>query len=172
MAFAIQKGTGLRMLNKVILMGRLCADPDFRQTPSGVALCRFRIAVDRGFTPKDGGERQADFITVVAWRSNAEFVSRYFTKGKMIIVEGALRNADYTDNNGVKHYAMEVQADRCAFGESKSASQANSGGSYAQASPAPAQPSFADTPPRTSLPPELGKAEDFEEIVSDGDVPF
>ena len=76
------------MLNKVILMGRLCADPDFRQTQSGIAVCRIRVAIDRPYTSKSTGERQADFINVVCWRQQAEFVSRYFHKGSMIIVEG------------------------------------------------------------------------------------
>lgn len=105
------------MLNKVILMGRLCADPDFRQTQSGIAVCRIRVAIDRPYTSKSTGERQADFINVVCWRQQAEFVSRYFHKGSMIIVEGRLQNSDYTDGNGVKHYSMEVQADNVTFGE-------------------------------------------------------
>ena len=115
------------MLNKVIIMGRLTADPELRQTPSGISTCRFSVAVDRGYKSKDTGERQTDFIRVTAWRQTAEFVSRYFSKGKMIIVEGSLRNNDYTDANGVKHYSMDVQADNVSFGESKSASANASG---------------------------------------------
>ena len=107
-----------KMINRVILMGRLTADPELKQTPSGVSVCRLSIAVNRP-KPKDG-EQQADFINVIAWRQTAEFVSKYFAKGKMIIVEGALRNNNYTDQNGVKHYSMEVQADNVSFGESKS----------------------------------------------------
>lgn len=170
------------MLNKVILMGRLCADPDFRQTQNGVAVCRIRLAVDRGYTSKATGERQADFINIVCWRQTAEFVSRYFHKGSMAIVEGRLQNADYTDNNGVKHYAMEVQADNVTFGETKSAAQANgnytapssgqSGYQYQtpqqQPAAAPAQP--AQQP--SSVPIQLGDLSDFEEILSDGEVPF
>lgn len=114
------------MINSVILMGRLVADPELRQTPSNISVCRFRIAVDRGYSSANG-EKQADFINVTAWRQTAEFVSKYFTKGKMIIVEGSLRNNDYTDNDGVKHYSMEVQADRVAFGESKKADGNNGG---------------------------------------------
>ena len=110
------------MINKVILMGRLTADPNFSQTQSGVAYCRFTVAVDRKFADKTTGERQADFINVVAWRQTAEFVSKYFSKGKMIIVEGTLRNNNYTDSNGVKHYSYNVIADSVSFGESKSAS--------------------------------------------------
>ncbi len=174
------------MLNKVILMGRLCADPDFRQTTSGVAVCRFSVAVDRRFSNKQTGEREADFISVVCWRQQAEFVSRYFHKGSMIIVEGSLRNDNYTDQNGVKQYRMNVQADNVSFGESKRAAQ--DGGNdyqgayqqpaYAQAAApaAPARPSASPAPaPAAGNAPgslQLGDLGDFEEILSDGEVPF
>lgn len=106
-------------MNKVILMGRLCADPEFRQTQSNTPVCHFRIAVNR---PKSkDGNQEADFINCSAWRGTAEFVSRYFSKGSMIIVEGQLRNHDYTDRNGVKHFSMEVVADEVHFGETKNA---------------------------------------------------
>ena len=145
------------MLNKVILMGRLTADPELRQTTSGISTCRFSVAVDRPY--RKDQERQADFIRVNTWRQTAEFVSRYFSKGKMIIVEGSLRNNDYTDANGVKHYSMEVQADNVSFGESKGSGQQ-------QAAPAPAQ----TQPAQESI--QLGDLSDFEEILSDGEVPF
>lgn len=171
------------MLNKVILMGRLCADPDFRQTPSGVPVCRIRVAVDRRFSNKQTGEREADFINVTCWRQQAEFVSRYFHKGSMVIVEGSLRNNDYTDQNGVKHYSMEVYADSVSFGETKRAAQENSGyqgayqqPAYAQTAPAaPAQPATpAPAANNTAAPSslQLGDLGDFEEILSDGEVPF
>lgn len=115
-------------MNKVILIGRLTANPDYRQTAQGTSLCRFTVAVDRPYV-KNGGERQADFINVVAWSNNADFISRYFTKGKPIIVEGSLRNNNYTDQNGVKHYSMEVLVDRASFCLSDNAS--NNGG-YSQ----------------------------------------
>ena len=181
------------MLNKVILMGRLCADPEFRQTTSGIPVCRIRVAVDRPF--RKDQERQADFINVTCWRNTAEFVSRYFAKGKMIIVEGSLRNNDYTDNNGVKHYSMEVQADNVSFGESKGNSQGGGygdggygqpqggyapqggygqqGGGYAQQAPrqfADPQQSRPAAPARDAD--EVGNLGDFEEILSDGEVPF
>lgn len=105
------------MLNRIILMGRLVADPELKITPSGVAVCRFKIAVDRPYQ-KDK-EKQADFIPCTAWRNTAEFVSKYFSKGKMIIVEGSLRNNDYTDKDGVKHYSMNVQVDNTSFGGDK-----------------------------------------------------
>lgn len=107
------------MLNKVIMMGRLCDDPEFRETQSQIPVCRFRIAINRPKT-KDGQDK-ADFINCVAWRSSAEFVSRYFSKGSMIVIEGQMRNNDYTDGNGTKHYSYEVLCDNVTFGESKKA---------------------------------------------------
>lgn len=107
------------MLNKAILMGRLVADPELKQTANNISVCKFTIAINRPFVPKDGGERQSDFINIVVWRNTAEFVSKYFTKGKMIIVEGALRNNNYTDSNGTKHYTIEVHADNVSFGGDK-----------------------------------------------------
>jgi single-strand DNA-binding protein len=164
------------MINKVILMGRLTADPELRQTTSGIASCRFSVAVDRGYKSKDTGERQADFINVVAWRQTAEFVSRYFSKGKMIIVEGSLRNNNYTDANGTKHYSMEVQADNVTFGESKAASANSAGvvpsGNFQQ--PAPVQAHVPPSPQTATVEDtiQLGDLGDFEEILSDGEVPF
>lgn len=161
------------MLNKVILMGRLTADPELRQTTSGISSCRFSVAVNRNYTSKDTGERQTDFINVVAWRNTAEFVSRYFSKGKMIIVEGSLRNNNYTDQNGVKHYSMDVQADNVSFGESKSASTSNGNsvgignGNFQQ--PNQQQPVQQQPADETV---SLGDLGDFEEILSDGEVPF
>ena len=105
------------MLNKVILMGRLVADPELRQTPNNISLCKFTVAVNRPYSK--GSERLSDFINVTTWRQTAEFVSRYFSKGKMIIIEGSLRNNNYTDRDGVKRYSYEVQADNVSFGESK-----------------------------------------------------
>lgn len=164
------------MFNKVILMGRLTADPELRQTTSGIASCRFSVAVDRGYKSKDTGERQTDFINVIAWRATAEFISRYFSKGKMIIVEGSLRNDNYTDKNGVKHYSMNVQADNVSFGESKSASSASStsmsigNGNFQH----PQNNSHAEAPQSqyTEEAVSLGDLGDFEEILSDGEVPF
>lgn len=109
------------MLNKVILIGRLVADPELRTTPSGVNVCRFRIAVDRAF--KQGGERKADFFGIVAWRQQADFVCSYFAKGRLIGVEGAVQNNDYTDMNGVKHYSVEIVSDKIFFVESKEKSE-------------------------------------------------
>lgn len=188
------------MLNKVIIMGRLVADPEFRQTTSGIPVCRIRVAVDRPF--RKDQERQTDFINVTCWRNTAEFVSRYFSKGKMIIVEGSLRNNDYTDNNGVKHYSMEVQADNVMFGESKGSSQGGDysqqggdysqqgsyqqqgggygqqqggyqGGGYQQNGGGYQNNSYQNAPAapqQDAL--SIGDIGEFEEILSDGEVPF
>lgn len=104
-------------MNKVILTGRLTADPELKQTQSGISSCRFTVAVDRKFANKETGERQADFITCVAWRQTAEFLSKYFNKGKMICVEGNLRTDSYKDKNhdDVTHYTTEVYVDNVEF---------------------------------------------------------
>lgn len=106
------------MLNKTFLQGRLVADPELRHTTSGVAVATFRLAVDRDFKDKNTGERQADFISVVAWRQTGEFVSRYFSKGRMAIVEGKLQSRTY-EKDGVRQYITEVVADNVYFGDSK-----------------------------------------------------
>ena len=122
------------MLNRVILMGRLTHEPEFKQTPAGTPVCKFRIAVNR--PKKQDGTQETDFIGCTAWRSTAEFVARYFSKGSMIVVEGQLRNNDYTDNNGVKHYGMDVSVDNVTFGESKNAGAAQAPPQgYSQAPP-------------------------------------
>lgn len=109
------------MLNSIIIMGRLVADPELRSTSSGVAVCSFRVAVDRDYTAQNG-ERQADFIDVVAWRQTAEFVTRYFSKGRMIIVQGSLQSRKWQDKDGNNRISWEIQADRVWFGESKNQS--------------------------------------------------
>ncbi len=168
------------MLNKVILMGRLTADPELRQTPNGVSTCQFTVAVDRNFAPQ-GGERQTDFITVVTWRQTAEFVSRYFAKGRMIAVEGSLRTRSYTDKRypDVTHYVMEVVADQVHFTGEKA--QQQSGGNYAPqqfAQPQYSQPVQNAQPqyaPQQSAPApavSFGDLGDFEEVIGDGDLPF
>ena len=114
------------MLNHITLMGRLVADPELRRTGSGVAVASFRIAVDRDFAPKDGGDRKADFIDCVAWRQTGEFISKYFTKGRMIIVDGRLEMRDWTDKDGNKRTSAEVVVANAYFGDSKR----EEGGSY------------------------------------------
>jgi len=163
-------------MNKVILVGRLTADPELRQTQSGVSSCRFTVAVDRRFADKNTGERQADFITCVAWRQTAEFVSRYFNKGKMICVEGSLRNNNYQDRNHpeVTHYTMDIFVDNVEFVGGKNENGGSQGGyqnsnNNYQASPQQNVPAAA-APNNDSM--SYGSLSDFEEILSDGDVPF
>lgn len=164
-------------MNKVILMGRLTADPELRQTQSGIASCRFTIAVNRRFTDKNTGERQADFISCTAWRQTAEFVSRYFKKGSMICVEGSLRTGSYTDRNhsDVTHYTTDVFVDNVEFTGSKSDSQG--GSSYSAPTgnagyQAPPQQAAPQQPAQNNDSMSYGSLSDFEEILSDGDVPF
>ncbi len=168
-------------MNKVILVGRLTADPELRQTQSGVSSCRFTVAVDRRFTDKNTGERQADFISCIAWRQSAEFVSRYFSKGKMILVEGSLRNNNYQDRNhpDVTHYTTDVQVDNVEFVGSKGESGGNNGGGYQNNGyqnnnyqSAPAQQAAPQQPAANNDSMSYGNMSDFEEILSDGDVPF
>ena len=124
-------------MNKVILMGRLTADPELRYTTgSNIPVCRFRLAVERPFQ-KSGEERQADFFSIVAWRSTAEFVSKYFRKGVRVLVEGNLRNNVYEDNQGVRHYTVEVQAERVYFADSKKDNAPDSNKMSAQDAPIP-----------------------------------
>lgn len=118
--------------NKVILMGRITHDLELRTTPSGVHVCQFSIAVDRRFQAK-GEERKTDFFRVNAWRASAEFVTRYFRKGSMILVEGELHNNNYTDKNGNTVYSVEVTADQISFtGEKANGGQDNYQGGYQQ----------------------------------------
>ncbi len=115
------------MLNHITIMGRLTRDPELRRTGTGIAVASFTVAVDRDFGGRDGGERETDFIDCVAWRSTGEFVSKYFTKGSMIVVSGRLQIRSWTDKEGNKRRTAEVVADNCYFGESK---RSNEGGSY------------------------------------------
>ena len=137
------------MLNKIFLMGRLTRDPELRRTNSGTAVTTFSLAVDRDFKGQNG-EKETDFIDVVAWRSTAEFVSKYFTKGRMAVVEGRLQIRDWTDKDGGKRRSAEVIADNVYFGDSKR------DGDAAQPQAAPAYPA----------------AGEFAEIESDDRLPF
>ena len=204
------------MFNKIILMGRLTKDPELKTTQSGVTMCRFSIAVDRAYSK--GQEKQTDFFDITAWRQTAEFVSKYFSKGKCILIEGKLQNNNYTDQNGVKQYRNAIIADNVAFCGDKTSNQQNGQAppaqqpyqnqyqqgyaqnqgyqqpyqnyapqqyqqpqqnqGYRQAPPpqnyAPAQ----NQPPQgyqqnNQPPPNMDMSlGDFEEILSDGDVPF
>ena len=106
------------MLNKIILMGRLTRDPELRRTQSGTAVASFTLAVDMDYKSQDG-ERETDFIDIVAWRGTGEFVSKYFTKGRMAVVEGRLQVRDWKDKDGNKRRSTEVIADNVYFGDSK-----------------------------------------------------
>ncbi|MGN1316544.1 MAG: single-stranded DNA-binding protein [Acutalibacteraceae bacterium] len=145
------------MLNCAVIMGRLTADPELRQTPSGVSVTRFTVAVDRGYV-KPGEERKADFINVVAWRQTAEFVSRYFQKGSMIAVQGSIQTGSY-EKDGVKRYTFEVSADNVSFCGSKSESGNN--GASVTATASSTAPSFSN-----------GSVDDFAAMADDDDLPF
>ena len=116
------------MLNHITIMGRLTRDPELRRTGSGIAVASFTLAVDRDFSPKDGGERETDFIDCVAWRQTGEFVSKYFTKGRMAVVSGRLQIRNWNDKDGNKRRSAEVVADNVYFGDSKRDDQV--GGSF------------------------------------------
>lgn len=159
------------MLNVAIIMGRLVADPELRHTPNDIAVTSFTVAVDRSYV-KAGTERQADFIDVVAWRSTADFVCKYFRKGSAIVVQGSLQTRSYTDSQGNKRKAVEIVADNVHFGESKRDSAANAA-TYVPPAAAPAVP--ASQPEVVSAPAPAyssGDNEDFENILNDEDLPF
>ena len=124
------------MLNHITIMGRLTKDPELRRTGSGIAVASFTVAVDRDYSGKDSGEKETDFIDCVAWRQTGEFVSKYFTKGRMIVVDGRLQIRGWTDKEGNKRRTAEVVADNCYFGDSKKESSDGDsyGGNYGQGS--------------------------------------
>lgn len=161
------------MLNTVALMGRITNDLELRQTPSGVSTLSFTVAVDRSYQ-KQGEERQADFISCVAWRQTAEFISRYFGKGRMIALTGELRSRTYYDKNGSRHYVTEVYVDQASFtGEKKEASGRTRGPEY-EAENRACSPYVPDPKPQPSA--EFGDRdlEIIEEfgVISDDGVPF
>lgn len=107
------------MLNHIVIMGRLGKDPELRRTQSGVAVATFNVAVDRDFKDKATGQRATDWITCVAWRSTAEFVEKYFSKGSQVLVAGRLQMRDWTDKDGNKRISAEVQAENVYFAGAK-----------------------------------------------------
>ncbi len=141
------------MLNSIIIMGRLTADPELRTTSSGLSVTSFTVAVDRGYA-KPGEEKKTDFIPVVAWRSTADFVSRYFRKGSMIAVQGSLQTRNYEDKNGNKRVAFEIVADQVSFCGSKAES-----GNYNN-----------DNQNMSSY--NNSTVDDFATVVDDDDLPF
>ena len=155
------------MLNHIVLMGRLTRDPELRYTQSQVPVASFRLAVDRDFGGRDGSERQTDFIDIVAWRSTAEFVSKYFTKGSMAAVSGRLQIREWTDREGGKRTTAEVVADNVYFGESK---RRDSGDSRSDSySNSYSRPSSGYDAPRSvnSAPSAFSELDD-----GDGELPF
>lgn len=166
-------------MNKVIMMGRMVADPELKTTPQGTTVCSFRIAVDRNYQKK-GEERRADFFNVVAWRATGEFVSKYFTKGRMILVEGEMTTRQYTDKNGNPATWYEIVADNVYFTGEKPANGGNYGeyygasgygsGSYG-ANSAPAQTSQSAPAAQNTQPAQQTSAPDFSSADSD-DYPF
>ena len=118
------------MLNKIFIMGRLTRDPELRRTQSGTPVASFTLAVDRDIKNKQTGERETDFIDCVAWRNTGEFISKYFTKGRVAVVEGRLQMRDWTDKDGNKRRSAEVVADNVYFGDSKSASDSTPATDY------------------------------------------
>ncbi len=160
------------MLNVAVLQGRLVADPELRYTPNNIPVVRFRIAVDRNYTPQ-GQERKADFIDIVAWRQQAEFVCKYFRKGQMVVVQGEIQTDSYTDKDGNKRNRFEISADRVHFGESKNSFESRQGGSMRQDYgrsdfAAPSMPAVQQ--PATSF--AVGEPDDFQEVADDSDLPF
>lgn len=142
-------------MNKIIIMGRLTAAPELRQTQSGIASCRFTVAVNRRFK-NDKGEYETDFISCQAWRQTAEFVVKYFSKGSMICIDGTLRTGSYQDKNhsDVTHYTTDVLVENVEF----------CGGKKEQ------EPEYKENIDQSVQ--KTGSLADFEEILSDGDVPF
>jgi len=147
-------------MNQIVLMGRLTRDPELRHTQSGTAVTSFSLAVDRRYVSKDGGERQTDFIDIVAWQNLGEFVSKYFVKGQMAAVTGRLQIRDWTDKDGNKRRSAEVVADNVYFTESKKSREASFGpvesrNDYGAGAPAPVMSS------------------EFSELdMDDGELPF
>ncbi len=115
------------MLNHIVLMGRLTRDPELRRTTSGIAVASFSLAVDRDYSNRETGEKETDFIDIVAWRNTAEFVSKYFSKGRMAVVSGRLQIRSWTDKDGNKRRTAEVVADNVYFGDSKRDSSSDNG---------------------------------------------
>ena len=159
------------MLNHITIMGRLTRAPELRRTGSGIAVASFTVAVDRDFGGRDGGEKETDFIDCVAWRQTGEFVSKYFTKGRMIVVSGRLQIRSWTDKEGNKRRTAEVVADNCYFGDSKRDDQGSGsygGNAYGGSSYSAPAPSYGGYSAPASAP-----ASDFAMLDDDdAQLPF
>lgn len=156
-------------MNKAILVGRLTRDPELRTTPNGVNVCSFTVAVDRRFV-RAGEERQADFINCVAWRQTAEFICKYFSKGRMIGIVGSIQTRSWDDKEGKRQYATEVQVDEAYFTESKASAQGSAGSRSQQWGDSP----MNQTPPQSFGSQDTGLPDggDFMPGESDDDLPF
>ena len=156
------------MLNKCFFMGRLTRDPELRHTGSGTAVASFSLAVERDFRDKTSGQKTTDFIDIVAWRQTGEFVSKYFTKGRMAVVEGRLQMRDWQDRDGNKRRSAEVVADNVYFADSRRDGEQSSGYAPASSGYAPAPSSYAPPANQSSAP-----VSDFAELSDDdGELPF
>ena len=156
------------MLNRIILMGRLTRDPELRHTGSGTAVASFSLAVERDFRDKTSGQKTTDFIDIVAWRQTGEFVSKYFTKGRMAVVEGRLQMRDWQDREGNKRRSAEDVADNVYFADSRRDGEQSSGYAPASSGYAPAPSSYAPPANQSSAP-----VSDFAELSDDdGELPF
>ena len=174
------------MLNHIVIMGRLTRDPELRRTGSGIAVASFTVAVDRDFGGRDGGERETDFIDCVAWRQTGEFVSKYFTKGSMIVVSGRLQIRSWTDKDGNKRRTAEVVADNVYFGDSKRSSESGNntyggnaygGNSYGSNGNSYSAPSYGSAPATPNYggysAPAAAPASDFAMLEDDdAQLPF
>lgn len=137
------------MLNHVVVMGRLVADPDLKTTPSGVSVCNIRLACDRDYKDKATGERETDWLNVTAWRGTADYINQYFTKGRMIVVSGRLQTRNYTDKDGNKRTATDIVAENAYFADSK-------------------RDSAAQNDPLA----QLSESQEYRELADDEDLPF
>lgn len=157
------------MLNRVVIMGRLVAEPELKTTGSGISVCSFCVAVDRNYV-KQGTERQTDFINVVAWRQTAEFLCKYFAKGQLIALEGSLQSRTYQDRDGNNRSVTEVVTDNIFFtGDRREKSSNGSYGNYGV--PLPQEPPVQNNNSSTGTY-NNGLPEDFEELPEDDDLPF
>ena len=150
-------------LNKVVLAGRITADPELKQTTSGVSVLRFTLAINRRFSRNsEQGEQQTDFITMVAWRQTAEFISKYFRKGSAICVTGSIQTRSWTDQQGQKRYGTDVVVDEAMFVDARGESGNGAQGSYVP-------DAYNATPAYSS---NTGATPNFEELPTDDDLPF
>lgn len=160
------------MLNHIVIMGRLTADPELRRTQSGIAVTSFTLAVDRDFKAENG-ERETDFISCVAWRSTAEFVQKYFAKGRMAVVSGRLQIRPWTDKDGNKRRATEIVADNVYFGDSKRDDASSGGGNQPQGYSAPQTGNppapYGYSAPQQSFPTSPSMTEEYDD---DSKLPF